>query len=205
MQIESLEQARDIEKELANQGWYIYSLQGESIASLQTQGFPVANRSWLRRHKDFGTIPAQLLRLAIKPDELFIPGSNRLAFEQQKEAIEKESKEIGKEYPGVKMILPSAAEAVELALQHLTATGEKIYGGRYISTSDVIELTEEAKDPFLAGKSEEEIKQLITYRITVGNFTPKKNLDINPFYTLAYPFDPQRHPRNSYAARILTL
>ena len=69
--------------------------------------------------------------VAINPQELFLRQSDGRRFEKQMSLVEKFSRKFTRQAPGTVAIIGRAPDYVELAFQHLDATGQHIFGKDY--------------------------------------------------------------------------
>lgn len=105
---------------------------GRSIKVWREEGKPF----WSTWHQEpqfaeFESMSSMLSEVAINPNQLFLPGSNRKTLKEQEEMVEKFSRDLAKKVPGVKAIIGEAPDYVELAFQHLDKTGEYLFGKKY--------------------------------------------------------------------------
>lgn len=117
---------------LSREGYVIYALSGQSIRTLRESD----RKFWSIWHggsqyEAFETKGSMVSEVAIKPDALFIRGSNNKTLKQQKDLIAKFSTGLGKEIKGVEAIMGEAPDYVELAFAHLDATDDRLFGEKY--------------------------------------------------------------------------
>jgi len=117
---------------LTKDGYVIYVLNGQSIRAHREAG----KKFWStwhedRRYADFETQSSISSEVAINPDALFIPKSNRKKISEQQNMIVKFSTDFGKKVKGVGAVMGNAADYVGLAFAHLDATGERLFGEKY--------------------------------------------------------------------------
>gem|GEM_PF-1303094 len=115
---------------LTERGRLIYAPTGQSIATLREKGRKFWS-TWHEEYPDFENLPSRLTEIAIDPQELFLPNSNRKTLAEQEKMIAKYSEKLAKEVPGVQAILGEAPDYVELAFLHLDATDERLFGEKY--------------------------------------------------------------------------
>jgi len=148
------EQTRLLEEE----GYQIYTLTGESIATLKAKGFKFWS-TWHEQNPQFETLQSRVGQVAIKtdPDEFFIPDSNNKTLDKQLEMVEEQNKALSQRISGVKAILGEAADYIELAFQNNELFGEK-YDYNYTRT----------QTPTVG-----------SHVATVGDFNPDNGLSVN--------------------------
>ncbi len=119
------EQKEDLKK----QAYLFYPL-GLSIKTLK-----YSNRKFmLNCHRD--SVACEVLcsmhsEVAIRPDSLFLPNSNRKSLKQEEEMVEEFSVKLSQKTPGVKAVMGNEADYIELAFRHLYATGIRLFGEAY--------------------------------------------------------------------------
>lgn len=117
---------------LTKEGYVIYELNGQSIRTQREAG----RKFWSTwhadsRYADFETQSSMHSEVAVKPDQLFIEGSNNKTLKQQEALIAKYSTDLGGKVQGVEAIMGDAADYVGLTFAHLDATGERLFGEKY--------------------------------------------------------------------------
>lgn len=137
--------SQEARKALEEQGFVIYSLTGQSLSSLKKSGYKFnPHDSRLNESPDLETLceilsgvatnkplalefpyfillPSMRSEVAVKPDNFFLPESNKLTLQQQEELVGKFSEEIGSKVRGVKAIIGQVPDYAELAFKHLDA------------------------------------------------------------------------------------
>lgn len=110
----------------------IYPFTGLSIRNWREKGKPFWS-TWYQdpQFAEFENMPSKLSEVAINPNQLFLPNSNRKTLEEQEAMIKRFSKELATKVPGVKAVIEEAPDYVELAFQHLERTGEYLFGKKY--------------------------------------------------------------------------
>ncbi|HUS60337.1 MAG TPA: hypothetical protein VMX76_03090 [Nevskiaceae bacterium] len=122
----SFEQRAILEK----RGYRIYFLTGQSIKSLQESGRKFCS-TWHKDYPDFEALASIRIEVAINPNHLFLPRSNRKTLIEQEAMIEKFSKRLGRKIKGVKAIIGEVPDYVELVFLHFEATDECLFGPKY--------------------------------------------------------------------------
>lgn len=116
-------------KGLERKGYLVYSLTGQTIATLRDAGNPF----WSTWHKGeaIEQVRSLLTEVAVNPKNLFLSDSNRKTLDEQLEMVEKFGRKMAGEVKGVTAILGSAPDYIELAFSHLAATGKRLFGSDY--------------------------------------------------------------------------
>ncbi len=115
-------------KSLEDKGYIIYPLMGQSIETLRDGG----KRFWSTWHKDFPELEemkSRLYQVAINPEQLFLPDSNRKTLKEQEQMVKKFSRSL--EVDGVEAIVGEIPDYAELAFSHFDATGGRLFGQVY--------------------------------------------------------------------------
>lgn len=128
---------------LQKEGYVIHELTGKSIAALREAGNKFWS-SWHRDYPDFEAIPSRFSEVAIKPDQLSIPESNKKTLAEQEAMVGEFSNQLSTSIPGVKAVIGEVSDYTELAFAHLSVAdnedylfGEK-YSYNYTRTKTVI-------------------------------------------------------------------
>jgi len=122
--------APEAREALEKEGYVIYPLTGQSIKSLQESGRKFWS-TWHKNYPDFEALASIRSEVAINPNRLFLPESNRKTLVEQEAMVEEFSKELGRKIKGVKAIIGEAPDYIELAFSHLDATSEYLFGKKY--------------------------------------------------------------------------
>lgn len=120
-------------KALEKQGFIIHELTGQqSIKSLRGSGRKFRT-TWHKGLPGFEALTSIRSEVAINPNLLFLPNSNRKNLKDQEKMVEEFSKKLGRQISGIKAIIGDVADYVELAFQHLAATKgqEYLFGKKY--------------------------------------------------------------------------
>ena len=115
---------------LEKEGYVIYTLTGQSIGSLRE----LSRKFWSTRHEDlpeFEALPSRFSEVAINPNKLFLPGSNRKTLAEQEAMVAEFSRKLTQKVKGAEAIIGEAADYVEFAFSHLDATSEYLFGKKY--------------------------------------------------------------------------
>lgn len=119
--------SREQRQGLRHLGYEFYGLTGECLQSLRLK--KCAMRSMLDEWATaIELISSARTEVAIMPDRLFLPESNRKSLEEQQRLTDDFGKTIEREVPGVFARLGSVAEYAELALAHARSTGGSLFG-----------------------------------------------------------------------------
>lgn len=113
---------------LRKEGYVVYELTGQSIASLRKQG-RLFWSTWHKDYPDFEALISGHSEIAINPESLFLPGSNYQTLAEQLEAVQKFSD--GLNIQRAKAILGQVPDYTELAFAHLDKTGQRLFGKEY--------------------------------------------------------------------------
>ncbi len=108
---------------LEKKGYHIYSLTGQSIESLRAGGRPFLEMLYGQLYElypQLETMRSRLSEVAINPDYLLLPNSNRKTLTQQEDMVEEFSEELN--IPGAKAIIGELPDYVELVIRHHGAT-----------------------------------------------------------------------------------
>jgi hypothetical protein len=116
-------------KGLERKGYLVYSLTGQTIATLRDAGHPF----WSTWHQGeaIEQVRSLLTEVAVHPKNLFLSDSNRKTFDEQLAMVEKLGKKMAGEVKGVTAILGTVPDYAELAFSHLSATGKRLFGKEY--------------------------------------------------------------------------
>lgn len=116
-------------KNLERKGYLIYSLTGQTIATLRDAGHPF----WSTWHQGeaIEQVRSMLTEVAVNPKSLFLQDSNRKTLDEQQAMVEKFGRKLSGEVKGVTAILGTAPDYAELAFSHLSATGKRLFGKDY--------------------------------------------------------------------------
>lgn len=152
----------EAQEALNEKGYVIYALTGQSINSLRESGCKFSSD----RHKDYQYFEASTSRRS--EVAILYPGQPYI-FESRNEDLSRQETFIAHygeygietEINGIKAIMGNAPDYIELALTHLKATGERLFGEKYGSA-------------FVRTKSK--IKR--NDYVVVGNFDKDKGLEI---------------------------
>lgn len=116
-------------KGLERKGYLVYSLTGQTIATLRDRGHPF--RSTWHQGEAIEQVRSMLTEVAVNPKSLFLQDSNRKTLDEQLVAVEKFGRKLSGEVKGVTAILGTAPDYAELAFSHLSATGKRLFGKDY--------------------------------------------------------------------------
>jgi hypothetical protein len=121
----SVEQRKNLERK----GYLVYSLTGQTIATLRDAGHPF----WSTWHQGeaIEQVRSLLTEVAVNPKSLFLQDSNRKTLDEQLAAVEKFRRKLSGEVKGVTAILGTAPDYAELVFSHLSATGKRLFGKDY--------------------------------------------------------------------------
>ncbi len=122
--------SEEARKALEAEGYHIYELTGQSLASLRDQGKPFQS-TWHKDYPEFEVATSRLSEVALNPDSLFLPDSNRKTLAKQQEMVAIFSQELSGKIPGVQAIIGEAPDYEELAFTHLDSTGDRLFGEKY--------------------------------------------------------------------------
>lgn len=113
-------------KGLERKGYLVYSLTGQTIATLRDAGHPF----WSTWHQGeaIEQVHSMLTEVAVNPKSLFLQDSNRKTLDEQLAMVEKFGRKIAGEVKGVTAILGSAPDYTELAFAHLDQRGQRLFG-----------------------------------------------------------------------------
>ena len=116
-------------KGLERKGYLVYSLTGQTIATLRDAG----HSFWSTWHQGeaIEQVRSMLTEVAVNPKSLFLQDSNRKTLDEQLAAVEKFGRKLSGEVKGVTAILGTAPDYAELAFSHLSATGKRLLGKDY--------------------------------------------------------------------------
>ncbi len=113
---------------LVERGYRIYDSTGQSIKTLRDAGRPF----WSTWHQDYPELEAAQSRyseVAIDPENLFLPDSNRKNLKDQEDMVREFLKNL--KVDGVEAIVGEMPDYVELAFNHLDATDGRLFGEAY--------------------------------------------------------------------------
>lgn len=138
--------SREQRKKLERKGYIVYSLTGQTIASLRDTG----HQFWSTWHigEPIEQYKSMLTEVAIKPKNLFLPNSTSKTLDEQIATVEHFGKKIGDEVKSVTAILGSVPDYAELAFLHLAITGKRLFGSDY--GYDYTRTTTPTDGPFVA-------------------------------------------------------
>lgn len=119
----------EAQEALEKKGYVIYPLTGQLFKSLRESEFWASINEYY--NPEIEDLTSMRSEVAINPDQLFLPESNRKTFAQQKKMVEKFSRELGREIESVKATIGNLPDYVELAFLHLTAADERLFGPKY--------------------------------------------------------------------------
>lgn len=116
-------------KGLERKGYLVYSLTGQTIATLRDAGHPF----WSTWHQGeaIEQVRSMLTEVAVNPESLFLQDSNRKTLDEQQAMVEKFGRKLSGEVKGVTAIFGTAPDYAELAFSHLSATGKRLFGKDY--------------------------------------------------------------------------
>lgn len=120
----------ETQQALKKEGFLIYPLTGQSMKSLKEAGKKFWS-TWHKAYSDFEALSSRLSQVAINPQKLFLPDSNRKSLSKQEEMVANFSQELSRKIKGVKAIIGEAPDYIELAFAHLETTGEYLFGEKY--------------------------------------------------------------------------
>ena len=115
---------------LEKEGFLIYPFSGQSIKSLREAGEKFLT-TWHKNYPDFEALTSRLSQVAINPQNLFLPDSNKKTLLRQEEMVVAFSQEISRKIKGVRAIIGEAPDYIELVFIHLKETGEYLFGKKY--------------------------------------------------------------------------
>ena len=119
--------SQEAREALKREGFAVYELTGQSIASVRDSGRKFWT-TWHRDYPDFEALTSMHSEVAINPGKLFIPKSNNKTLVQQEDLIARLSQDLGNRVQGVEAVMGDAADYVDLAFTHLNATGNYLFG-----------------------------------------------------------------------------
>lgn len=125
----------------------VYLLSGQSIKSLREAGRKFSKRC--RSYPDVENLTSRLSEVAINPNQLFLPGSDRKIFEEQIRILQDFSFALSKgrnRIQGVDAILGTASDYAELVFLHLDKTGEYLFGSEYGNVTRTATITRAITD-----------------------------------------------------------
>lgn len=114
---------------LRREGYAVYGLTGQSIASVRDS----RRKFWSTWHKDypeFEALTSMHAEVAINLGKLLLPKSNNKTLGQQEDLIARFSEDLGTRVQGVEAIMGEAPDYVDLAFAHLNDTGDYLFGER---------------------------------------------------------------------------
>ena len=112
---------------LERKGYFIYRLTGQSITTLRDAGHPFwSNLSGSTRFK-IETISSLHTEVAINPQRLFLPNSNKRTMDVQLAMVAEFSEEIGREVHGTVAILGNDSDYAEVVFAHFTHTRQLLF------------------------------------------------------------------------------
>jgi len=120
----------ETQRALRKEGFLIYPLTGQSMKSSREAGEKFLT-TWHKAYPDFEALTSRLNQLAINPQNLFLPDSNKKTLSKQEEMVAVFSQEISRRIKGVRAIIGEAPDYIELAFAHLKETGEYLFGKKY--------------------------------------------------------------------------
>ncbi|OGK17836.1 hypothetical protein A3G67_02820 [Candidatus Roizmanbacteria bacterium RIFCSPLOWO2_12_FULL_40_12] len=106
----------------------IYPLTKQSIKTLRDEGKPFWS-TWHNEYPELEALPSRGTWVAINPDQLFLPDSNRKTLKEQEQMVKKFSKDL--KIDGVEAVIGEMPDYTELAFTHFDATGERLFGKNY--------------------------------------------------------------------------
>lgn len=114
---------------LKNAGFVIYELNGHSIIDLRNAGrqFFV---NWHIDNEIFETLNSMVSEVAINPSQFFLPESNWCGFPQREQMVAQFSENLARTVPGVKAVIGTVPDYLELYFSHRDLSGEKLFGER---------------------------------------------------------------------------
>lgn len=129
-QEEVLRFSQEARQGLEKEGYLIYKLGGQSIRSLKEQGKRF-DSTWHRDFPHFEALTSRVSEVAINPNQLFLPNSNRKTFKQQEEIVKGLFEELSRRIPSVEAIIGEVPDYLELAFNHLRETSGRLFGEEY--------------------------------------------------------------------------
>lgn len=121
--------SQEAKEALRREGYAVYELTGQSIASVRDSGRKFWT-TWHRDYPDFEALTSMHSEVAINPAKLFLPKSNNKTLVQQEDLIARFSEDLGTRIQGVEAIMGEAPDYVDLAFARLNDTGDYLFGER---------------------------------------------------------------------------
>lgn len=115
-------------QKLEEAGYRVHALTGQSIKTFHDAGKPFWS-TWHRDRPELEAMTSRLSEVAVNPDQLFLPDSNRKTLKEQEAMVKKFSKAL--KIDGVEAIVGEMPDYVELAFTHFDTTGERLFGQKY--------------------------------------------------------------------------
>lgn len=126
---------------LQSNGYKIFRLRGETISQLIAGGSPFAS-VW-HRGLEIEMEHSKQTEVALKTDDPFMPNTGSRPFFEQRILLEKYNDELANKFPGMKAVIGSAADYVELDILCRRQDSRSIYrragNSNYAVTSSVFE------------------------------------------------------------------
>ncbi len=118
---------KEAKEALRDQGFAVYELTAQSIASVRDSGRKFWS-TWHRDNPQFEALTSMHSEVAINPAKLFLPKSNNKTLVQQEDLIARFSEDLGTRIQGVEAIMGEVPDYVDLAFTHLNATRNYLFG-----------------------------------------------------------------------------
>jgi len=120
--------SNEARKALEKEGYVVYELTGQSIASLREQGKPFWS-TWYKDYPDFEALTSRKSEVAINPKQFFLPKSNNKTLGEQQALVERFSTDIFAKVSGVEAVLGEVSDYTELAF--LSPEKQRLFGEKY--------------------------------------------------------------------------
>lgn len=114
-------------KWLDEEKYLVYSLTGKSIRTFREAGYSFWS-TWHNNYPYFEALTSQLSEVAIRLDQLFLPGSNSKTLHKQLGMVARKSVDLSRQAGGIQAVIGRSPDYVELAFNHLDATGQRLFG-----------------------------------------------------------------------------
>lgn len=111
---ELLQFSTEAREGLRKEGYMIHSLTGESVATFLKAHRPIEAAG--HKGREIESFSSRLSEVAINPERLFLPNSNRKTFSQQEEMVRQFSLELNGMIPQVEAVIGDVADYVGTSL-----------------------------------------------------------------------------------------